>query len=51
MLFRSTPKGVNLTEVGGLVPDVSVEPGVAITNLLDDPQIQAAIRAISEETD
>lgn len=46
----TTPNGVNLTEAGGLVPDIPVEPGVPGAEAADDPQIQAAIRAVSEET-
>lgn len=42
----TTPNGVNLTEVGGLVPDVEVLPAEEIVTLEADPQIQAAIRAL-----
>lgn len=43
-----TPNGVNLTEVGGLQPDVAVEPGTAITAVEEDPQIMAALQTLSE---
>ena len=46
----TTPKGVNLTEVGGLVPDVVVEPGeVAVMEWSDDLQLQAAVQALIQE--
>ena len=51
-----TPKGVNLTEVGGLTPDIPVtvddETAAKIyANSLapeDDPQLQAAVTALLE---
>lgn len=46
----TTPNGVNLTEVGGLVPQVQVEPAEGYVTVEDDPQILAAIQALSEET-
>jgi len=44
----TTPKGVNLTEVGGLTPDVPEMPADTIVTVETDPQIQAAIRALTE---
>ena len=44
----TTPKGVNLTDVGGLVPDVAAAPAEQVTALLEDPQILAAIAALGE---
>lgn len=49
-----TPKGVNLTEAGGLLPDVSVTVGektaekIAVNGILpeNDPQIQAAVATL-----
>ena len=46
----TTPNGVNLTEVGGLVPQVQVEPAEGYVTVEDDPQILAAIQALSEES-
>ena len=46
----TTPNGVNLTEVGGLVPQVQVETAEGYVTVEDDPQILAAIQALSEET-
>ena len=43
----TTPNGVNLTQAGGLKPDVPVEPGETVTSLETDPQIQAAIASLS----
>lgn len=46
----TTPKGVNLTEVGGLVPDIVVEPsGEAVIEWTDDLQLQAAVQALIHE--
>lgn len=50
-----TPKGVNLQEQGGLVPDVPVEVDEQISALIyggllppeEDPQVQAAVEALS----
>ena len=44
----TTPNGVNLTEVGGLKPDVPVDPAQATVSLTEDPQILAAIHALEE---
>lgn len=44
----TTPKGVNLTEAGGLQPQVAVMAGEGISNLLEDPQIAAAIAALDQ---
>jgi carboxyl-terminal processing protease len=46
----TTPNGVNLTEVGGLTPDVQVDPAERITSVEEDPQIMAAIQALNEES-
>lgn len=51
-----TPNGVNLTEVGGLTPDVVVEVDKETAALIyaqtildaEDPQLQAAVRALTE---
>lgn len=45
----TTPNGVNLTEAGGLVPDVPVAPGETVQSLEEDPQIRAAIEALSQQ--
>lgn len=53
----STPKGVNLTEVGGLTPDVTVAVDAEMAALIyadavptaEDPQIQAAVVALAEK--
>lgn len=42
-----TPNGVSLAEAGGLVPDISVEPAEGAVSSEDDPQIQAAIQALT----
>lgn len=42
----TTPKGVNLTEAGGLVPDVPEMPADTAVTVETDPQILAAIRAL-----
>ncbi len=47
----TTPNGVNLTEVGGLKPDVEVSLTETVTSWEEDPQIQAAILVLAEETD
>jgi carboxyl-terminal processing protease len=44
----TTPNGVNLTEVGGLKPDIPVEPAQNPVTLENDPQIQAALAALDE---
>ena len=46
----TTPNGVNLTEVGGLTPDVQVDPAERITSVEEDSQIMAAIQALNEES-
>ena len=46
----TTPNGVNLTEVGGLVPQVQVAAAEGAVTVVSDPQILAAIQALSEET-
>lgn len=46
----TTPNGVNLTEVGGLVPQVQVETAEGYVTVEDDPQILAAIQALNEES-
>lgn len=51
-----TPNGVNLTETGGIVPDVPVEVDEEIAALIysqmisaeEDPQIQAAVQSLLE---
>ena len=51
-----TPKGVNLTEVGGLTPDAEVEVDEQTAaqiasqtiSVTEDPQIQAAIEALNK---
>lgn len=42
----TTPNGVNLTEAGGLQPDVPAAPGEGIMTLEEDPQIRAAREAL-----
>ena len=52
-----TPNGVNLTEAGGLVPDVTVEVDedmaamiyAQVLDPLKDPQIQAALALLNED--
>ena len=52
-----TPKGVSLVEVGGLVPEIEVDVDEetetklysGILDPADDPQIQAAVKALLEE--
>ena len=44
-----TPNGVSLADVGGLVPDVPAAPGETVFTVEEDPQIQAAIRALTEQ--
>ena len=46
----TTPNGVSLAETGGLKPDVEVKLTESVTSWQDDPQIQAAIAALAEET-
>ena len=43
-----TPNGVSLADVGGLVPDVPVEPAQELVTAEEDPQIRAAIEALVE---
>lgn len=45
----TTPNGVNLTEVGGLQPDIPVAADMQITDIAEDPQIQAALQEVSEQ--
>lgn len=42
-----TPRGINLAEAGGLVPDIPVEPAQGYVSLEEDPQIHAALGAIT----
>lgn len=42
----TTPNGVNLTEAGGLQPDVPAAPGEGIMTMEEDPQIRAAREAL-----
>ena len=44
-----TPNGVSLADVGGLVPDVPAAHGETVFTVEEDPQIQAAIRALTEQ--
>lgn len=44
----TTPKGVNLTEAGGLQPMVAAAPAQSLTDLMEDPQIMAAIEALQQ---
>lgn len=44
----TTPNGVNLTEAGGLTPNVETAPADSAVSVEEDPQIQAAIQALSE---
>lgn len=44
----TTPNGVNLTEVGGLQPQVPEAPADFVSNLTEDPQILAAMQALEE---
>lgn len=44
----TTPNGVNLTEVGGLKPDVPTEPAQTLVSMKEDPQILAALEALGE---
>ena len=46
----TTPNGVSLAEVGGLVPDVEVALPENISTWQEDPQLQAAMAALAEET-
>lgn len=45
-----TPNGVNLAEVGGLTPDIAVEPAQSLVTLDTDPQIQAAVAVLAGKT-
>lgn len=42
----TTPNGVNLTEVGGLVPQVQADPAEETVTVEADPQVMAAIQAL-----
>ena len=44
----TTPNGVNLSEIGGLQPDVEVAPDAAAESWQQDPQILAALEALAE---
>ena len=44
----TTPKGVNLTEVGGLQPQVAAAPAESLTELINDPQVMAAIDTLEQ---
>ena len=44
----TTPNGVNLTEAGGLKPDVEVQPAGMVVPWREDPQILAAMEALGE---
>lgn len=44
----TTPKGVNLTEAGGLQPQVAVMPGQTAESLQEDPQIAAAMEKLGQ---
>lgn len=45
----TTPKGVNLTEVGGLKPDVPAAPADTVVTTEEDPQILAAMGALETQ--
>ena len=44
----TTPKGVNLTEVGGLQPQVAAASAESMTELINDPQVMAAIDTLEQ---
>ena len=44
----TTPNGVNLTEAGGLQPDVQVQPEL-VADFMEDPQILAALEVLKTE--
>ena len=44
----TTPNGVNLSEVGGLTPDIPVAPAEVAADVETDPQILAAVQALTE---
>lgn len=44
----TTPNGVNLSEVGGLTPDIPVAPAEVTADVETDPQILAAVQALTE---
>ena len=46
----TTPNGVNLTEAGGLVPQVQVDPAEGIVAVEADPQVLAAVQSVNQET-
>lgn len=43
----STPSGVNLAEIGGLTPDLPIEPASDAVTVQTDPQILAAVEALT----
>lgn len=45
-----TPNGVNLAEAGGLEPEIFVEPAQSYVSIQDDPQVQAAVAALTGKT-
>ena len=45
----TTPKGVNLTEIGGLQPDVPVLPAETAVAAEEDPQILAAMAVLEDQ--
>ena len=44
----TTPNGVNLSEIGGLKPDIPAQPADTAVTAEEDPQILAAIQALTE---
>lgn len=44
-----TPNGVDLMQTGGLVPDIPVEPAQSAVTPQEDPQIQAAVAALTQQ--
>jgi len=46
----TTPNGVNLTEVGGLKPDIPVSPAETLVTVEEDPQVLAAMQALAGES-
>lgn len=45
----TTPNGVNLTEAGGIKPDVTVSLAQGVVLLEEDPQVLAAMECFAEE--
>ena len=45
----TTPNGVNLTEVGGLQPDIPITADAQTADITQDPQIKAALQAVTEQ--